>query len=79
MAYILAFLPSILSIIAILIALIMGGATRTQVVLSIFAASGLVLLASRYLEGYRMVNLPIMGGAIVFCAIGFARKAKEKP
>ena len=79
MAYVLAFLPSILSIAAILIALFMGGVTRTQVVLSLFAGSGLVLLANRYLEGYRMVNLPIMGAAIVFCAIGIYRRSRQKP
>ena len=79
MAYVLAFLPSILSIAAILIVLFMGGVTRTQVVLSVFAGSGLVLLANRYLEGDRMVNLPIMGAAIVFCAIGIYRRSRQKP
>ena len=79
MAYVLAFLPSILSIAAILIVLFMGGVTRTQVVLSLFAGSGLVLLANRYLEGFRMVNLPIIGAAIVFCAIGIYRRSRQKP
>lgn len=77
MAYILAFLPSILSVAAILIALVMGGVDRNQLVLSIFVFSGLVLLANRYLEGYRMVNLPLMGAAIVFCALGFRRRYKK--
>jgi len=77
MAYILAFLPSILSVAAILIALVMGGVDRNQLVLSVFVFSGLVLLANRYLEGYRMVNLPLMGTAIVFCLLGFRRKYKK--
>ncbi|MBO5518124.1 MAG: hypothetical protein J6A42_08630 [Firmicutes bacterium] len=77
MTYILAFLPSILSVAAILIALVMGGVDRNQLVLSIFVFSGLVLLANRYLEGYRMVNLPLMGAAIVFCALGFRRRYKK--
>ena len=55
----------------------MGGVDRNQLVLSIFVFSGLVLLANRYLEGYRMVNLPLMGAAIVFCALGFRRRYKK--
>jgi len=75
MQYVLAFLPSILAVVVILMCLPMG-VSKTQVMFSITTLCGLIMLADRYLEGYRMVNLPMIGTCVVFAAFGLYHKFK---
>ena len=77
MGFVLTFLPAILSVIVILMSL-PWGVTRIQLVLSVFAFSGLVLLVSKYMDGYRAMNLPFIGAAIVFAGSGLYRRFHGK-
>ncbi|MCR4724020.1 MAG: hypothetical protein K5772_01150 [Clostridia bacterium] len=77
MSIVLAFLPSILSVIVILM-MIPLGVTRTQVMFSVTVLAGLIVAAYKYLEGYRMYNLPLVGTAVVFAAFGLYRTFVKK-
>ena len=77
MRFFLGFLPSILSIAAIAVSWFSRGVTRTQAMFSILVFSGLVLLAGRFLEGYRMYNLPFVGTAVVFAGFALLQRPRK--
>ena len=78
LSIILAFLPAILGVIGILMALPFG-ISKMQLFFTVTAFCGLLSYANRHLEGYyHLVNLPILGAAIVFILFGLLNRKKRK-